>query len=148
MTLWTSKSTTTAIPVVKHVLILLRCNGHGTHVAGIIGANPGNEFKISGVAYDATIFAYRLFGCSGSTTDDLIIAALLRGYKDNNDILTLSLGGVNGWSESSSSVVASRLENKGVVVTIAQGNDGLEGSWAASSPATGLSNFAVGSVDK
>ena len=37
---------------------------------GIIGANPGNEYNISGVAYDADLSAYRVFGCSGSTSDD------------------------------------------------------------------------------
>ncbi|KAI0339940.1 subtilisin-like protease [Trametopsis cervina] len=123
------------------------CQGHGTHVAGIIGANPGNEFGISGVAYDASISAYRIFGCTGVVGDDIIIDALLRGFSEGNDILTLSLGGPSGWSESSSAVVASRLEDKGAVVTVAQGNDGVEGSWAASSPGTGLDNFAVASVD-
>lgn len=66
-----------------------QCNGHGTHVGvrnvlqmrrytslitltkkGIIGANPGNEFNISGVAYEASLSAYRIFGCTGDTTDD------------------------------------------------------------------------------
>jgi len=35
---------------------------------GIIGANPGNEYNISGVAYDATIYAYRIFGCNGGSS--------------------------------------------------------------------------------
>ena len=34
-----------------------QCNGHGTHVAGIIGANPANEFNVTGVAYEASINA-------------------------------------------------------------------------------------------
>ena len=54
-------------------------------------------------------------------TDDIIIEALLRGFNDGMDILTLSLGGVEGWSEGSSGVVASRLVDKGKVVTIAAG---------------------------
>lgn len=33
------------------------CAGHGTHVAGIIGANPNNDFNITGVAYEATLNA-------------------------------------------------------------------------------------------
>ena len=37
---------------------------------GIIGANPGNEFNISGVAYESSLSAYRVFGCTGDTTDD------------------------------------------------------------------------------
>ncbi|KAI0088139.1 subtilisin-like protease [Irpex rosettiformis] len=123
------------------------CEGHGTHVAGIIGANPGNPFNISGVAYEASINAYRIFGCSGDVSDDIIIEALLRGYQDGNDILSLSLGGPNGWPEASSAVVASRLEDKGVVLTIAQGNDGSEGPWAASSPASGAHVFSIASVD-
>jgi hypothetical protein len=40
------------------------------------------------------------------------------------DILTLSLGGANGWTESASEVVASKIAARGVIVTIAAGNDG------------------------
>lgn len=46
------------------------CGGHGTHVAGIIGADPGNDFGVVGNAYKASISGYRVFGCSGSTTDE------------------------------------------------------------------------------
>ena len=53
----------------------------------------------------------------------VIIEALLLGLKDGNDILTLSLGGPDGWTESSSAVVASRIAGLGKVVTIAAGND-------------------------
>jgi hypothetical protein len=51
----------------------------------------------------------------------VIIDALLRGYNDGMDILTLSLGGADGWIEGPSGVVASRLADKGKVVTIAAG---------------------------
>jgi hypothetical protein len=53
----------------------------------------------------------------------VIVEALLRGVKDGQDILTLSLGGAAGWTESSSGVVASRIAASGKVVTIAAGND-------------------------
>ncbi|EDR11679.1 pyrolysin [Laccaria bicolor S238N-H82] len=124
-----------------------QCAGHGTHVAGIIGANPGNQFNISGVAYDSSLSAYRVFGCTGSVTDDIIVEALLRGVKDGQDILTLSLGGPDGWTESSSSVVASRIAASGKVVTIAAGNDGASGSWYSSSPGNGVDVISVSSVD-
>ena len=41
-----------------------------TKIQGIIGANPNNIWNISGVAYDAQLYAYRVFGCAGSVTDD------------------------------------------------------------------------------
>ncbi|CAE6403377.1 unnamed protein product [Rhizoctonia solani] len=123
------------------------CNGHGTHVAGIIGANPNNIWNISGVAYESEINAYRVFGCDGSVPDDILIDSLLRAYKDGNDIITLSLGGPDGWTEAVSGVVASRIADKGRIVTIAAGNDGQYGSWYASGPATGLSVISIGSVD-
>ncbi|KAG5637467.1 hypothetical protein DXG03_004438, partial [Asterophora parasitica] len=124
-----------------------QCAGHGTHVAGIIGANPGNPFNISGVAYGASLSAYRVFGCTGSVTDDVIIEALLRGVKEGQDILTLSLGGSDGWTESSSSVVASRIAASGTIVTIAAGNAGASGSWYTSSPGNGIDVISVASVD-
>ncbi|KAJ7646960.1 subtilisin-like protease [Roridomyces roridus] len=124
-----------------------QCNGHGTHVAGIIGANPGNPFNISGVAPDAVIYSYRIFGCESTVTDDIIIDAMLTGVKDGMDILTLSLGGASGWTEETASVVASRIAASGKIVTIAAGNDGDLGSWYASGPATGLETISVASSD-
>ncbi|KAK0213189.1 pyrolysin [Desarmillaria ectypa] len=124
-----------------------QCAGHGTHVAGIIGANPNNSFGIVGVANGASLAAYRVFGCTGGTADDVILDALLQGYKDGMDILTLSLGGVDGWTEGTGSVVASRIAETGIVVTIAAGNDGTYGSWYTSGPGSGINVISVASVD-
>ncbi|KXN90796.1 Minor extracellular protease vpr [Leucoagaricus sp. SymC.cos] len=124
-----------------------QCNGHGTHVSGIIGANPGNAFNISGVAYEASLSMYRVFGCTGFVNDDVLVDALLMGFRDGQDILTLSLGGADGWTESISAVVASRLVELGKVVTIAAGNDGASGSWYTSSPGNGINVISVASLD-
>ncbi|KAF9474706.1 pyrolysin [Pholiota conissans] len=123
------------------------CNGHGTHVAGIIAAQPGNEYNITGVAYGSKIYSYRVFGCSGSVTEEVLVDALIRGYKDGNDILTLSLGGADGWSASSSAIVAGRLADLGKIVTIAAGNDGAAGSWYSSSPGNAHDVISVASVE-
>ena len=53
----------------------------------------------------------------------VIIEALLRGVDDGQDILTLSIGGSDGWTESSGAVVADRIAASGKIVTIAAGND-------------------------
>ncbi|KAG7086750.1 hypothetical protein E1B28_002682 [Marasmius oreades] len=124
-------------------------DSESTHVlTGIIGADPlKNPFNISGVAYSASLSAYRIFGCEGSTTDAVIIDALLLGVKDGQDIMTLSLGGPDGWTESSSSVVASRIADSGKVITIAAGNDGDSGSWYSSGPGNGIGVISVASLD-
>ncbi|KAL4251463.1 Alkaline protease 1 [Abortiporus biennis] len=124
-----------------------QCNGHGTHVAGIIGANPGNEFNISGVAFGASITSYRIFGCTGSVPDDIIVEALLRGVSDGQDILTMSLGGSDGWTESSSAVLSSRIAATGKIVTIAAGNDGSKGAWFTSSPGNAINAISAASLD-
>ncbi|KAF9488779.1 pyrolysin [Pleurotus eryngii] len=124
-----------------------QCSGHGTHSAGIIGADPGNIFGISGVAYKASLGAYRVFGCNGSTSDALIVGALIRAYNDGMDVITLSLGGVDGWTEGMGSVVASRIASHGRVVIVAAGNEGSVGSWYTSSPSNGVNTISVGSVD-
>ncbi|QRV93651.1 pyrolysin [Ceratobasidium sp. AG-Ba] len=124
-----------------------QCNGHGTHVAGIIGANPDNPYNVTGVAYQSSINAYRVFGCTGSVADDVLIASMNKAFDDGNDIITMSLGGPEGWSEGVTSVVASKIAEMGRVITIAAGNDGDYGSWYASGPATGINAISVGSVE-
>ncbi|KAG7085344.1 hypothetical protein E1B28_002910 [Marasmius oreades] len=126
-----------------------QCLGHGTHVAGIIGANPGtNPFNISGVAYSASLSAYRVFGChGGQTEDEVIIDAMLRAVEDGHDIITLSIGTAGEWPGSTSSVVAGRIAESGMVVTAAAGNDGASGPWYASAPGNGNGVISVASVD-
>ena len=121
------------------------CNGHGTHVAGTVAAND-TALGFTGVAPHAKIRAYRVFGCTGSTPDDIIIAALQRAYFDGCDVLSLSLGGPGGWSEAPSSAVASRIASLGTPLAIAQSNSGAYGMSYASSPASGEGVMSVGSV--
>ncbi|KAG2016370.1 serine-type endopeptidase [Coprinopsis cinerea AmutBmut pab1-1] len=124
-----------------------QCQGHGTHVAGIIGTDGGNEYNFTGVAPEAEQFAYRIFGCEGFTQDDVIIAALFRGVDDGADILSLSLGGAHGWTVSAGAVVASRIAETGKIITIAAGNDGSRGSWYAASPSSAINAISVGSLE-
>nr|CUX90926.1 serine peptidase S08 [Flammulina velutipes] len=124
-----------------------QCAGHGTHVAGIIAADPDNPYSISGVAYEASISAYRVFGCSGFVSDDVLVDALIRGFEDGQDILTLSLGGTDGWTEGTTSVLTSRIAQTGKIVTIAAGNDGSSGSWYSSGPGNGIDAISVASLD-
>ena len=59
----------------------------------------------------------------------------------------MSLGETNGWSEAPQDVVAGRIAEMGVFVSVAAGNDGAMGMFDASSPASGTGVTAVASVD-
>ncbi|ORX74869.1 subtilisin-like protein [Linderina pennispora] len=136
------------VPVIKPGPHPMDCTGHGTHVAGIIA---GQGPQVIGVAQDATMGMYRVFGCPKNgkgvtTSDDVIIAAAEAAYRDGADIISLSLGGVS-WPEGPSAVVCSNLAKKGVVVVAANGNDGASGLYTAGAPAVGSGVLSVGSVD-
>ena len=89
------------------------CQGHGTHVAGIVGANG----TIKGVAPQVTFGAYRVFGCDGSTDTDIILAALERAKHDGMDVVNMSLGaGFQSWPTYPTSVASDRLWKRGIVV--------------------------------
>ncbi|KAI8374401.1 peptidase S8/S53 domain-containing protein [Radiomyces spectabilis] len=120
--------------------------GHGTHVAGIIGGyDPSTNF--TGVAPDATLGMWRVFGCNGRTGNDIIIKALLMAYDAGCDILSLSLGDNSGWSEGAENVVAERIVKKGVPVIVAAGNDGASGVFTVGSPSTAPGVMSVASFD-
>ncbi|KAF9584281.1 hypothetical protein BGW38_006976, partial [Lunasporangiospora selenospora] len=68
------------------------CQGHGSHVAGIIGADATNiksgakpPQPFIGVAPEVTLGAYRVFGCKGSAGDDVILAAMELAFNDGMD---------------------------------------------------------------
>ncbi|KAH7091708.1 subtilisin-like protein [Auriculariales sp. MPI-PUGE-AT-0066] len=122
------------------------CAGHGTHVAGIIAASGPNDFNMTGVAPEATLYAYRVFSCPGYTDTPILVDAAIRAYDDGADIITMSLGGSGPFSNDPFAFLTSQLAEKGRVLTIAAGNDGTAGTLMVSSPASGKEVIAVGSV--
>ncbi|KAG0040886.1 hypothetical protein BGZ82_006759 [Podila clonocystis] len=122
------------------------CVGHGTHVAGIIAGNS-TASNFFGVAPQATLGAYRVFPCQGSSKDDVIIAALEKAYHDGMDVVNLSLGGGSSWANTALSKAAGHLADLGVVVVAAIGNDGEQGLFEVSSPSINSAAISVSSFE-
>ncbi|KAL0959397.1 hypothetical protein HGRIS_014646 [Hohenbuehelia grisea] len=122
------------------------CQGHGTHVAGIIGADPGNKFGVKGVAPKASISAYRVYSCKSESSDTLLVQALLRAHADGMDVITISAGDPGGWTGSTTALVANRIAEQGRIVTASSGNSGFDGAWYAQAPSSGPNVISVGSV--
>ena len=101
------------------------------------------------MAPDVTFGAYRVFGCSGATSADVMLAAMERVYRDGADVLNMSIGENLQQLAAGARLAqaASRLVDKGVVVVAAAGNDRLDGLWATGAPGVGERVISVASVD-
>ena len=91
-------------------------SGHGTHVAGIVGAN--GTFK--GMAPDAQFLSYRV--CSEGCPTSAILAAIENATSYGVDIITMSLGS----SSLISTVYDTVFENaisEGIIITVSAGNN-------------------------
>jgi len=117
--------------------------GHGTHVAGIIGANGG----VIGVAPEVTFGAYKVFGAAGYTTADIILAAMEMALEDGMDIVNMSIGAAFHWPQYPTSKASDRLVNKGVVVVASIGNSGADGLYSTGAPGVGEKVIGVASFD-
>ena len=97
--------------------------GHGTHVAGILGAVGNNGIGGVGVAWQVKIMACKFLDTSGdgslSDAIECFDYALLKGAR----IINASWGG-DEYSSALRSAVQ-RLRNAGIIVVTAAGNDGL-----------------------
>lgn len=114
---------------------------HGTHVAGVIGANG----KMRGIAPDAEIYAYRALGPGGTGSSVQVIAAIEEAVEDGMDVINLSLGNdVNGPDWPTSHAVDRAIE-LGTTVVVAAGNSGPN-DWTVGSPATSPDAITVGAV--
>jgi subtilisin family serine protease len=125
------------------------CNSHGTHVAGIIGAS-GNPAAggARGVAPGVTFGAYRVFGCDGSTSADIMVAAMERALADGMQILNMSIGSAfMTWPQYPTAVAADALVDAGVVVVTSIGNSGASGIYSAGAPGVGRKVIGTASID-
>ena len=93
-------------------------NGHGTEVAGIIGANG----SFSGMAPRSQLFSYKVSSTGESVSSDYIIQAISRAIEDKMNVINISLG-VNRTNDELENAVDEAVK-KGVVIVAAAGNNG------------------------
>jgi subtilisin family serine protease len=119
------------------------CNGHGTHVAGTVGAKDDANFVV-GVAPGIPVFGVKVLGCNGSGTWSGIISGMdfVAGHSATNKVANMSLGG--GFNQSVNDA-AKRMVGANVAVAVAAGNDGADAS--TKSPASEPSVLTVAAHD-
>jgi subtilisin family serine protease len=100
-------------------------DGHGTHVAGIIGAVANNRLGVSGVAWNVKMIPLKIADGVGRVLDSAEIAAInwiLEKKEAGLDIVAVN-GSYGGYEYSAAQRNAiSSLANKGIVFVAAAGN--------------------------
>ncbi|WP_090867324.1 S8 family peptidase [Oceanobacillus limi] len=122
-------------------------NGHGTHVAGIIGAR-NNDVGIVGIAPESVIYAVKVLDQDGLGYTSDVIAGIDWSIQNNVDIINLSLG-----SEISSRLMESivtKATDQNILLIAATGNNGTIAGTEnnVSYPARLPTVIGVGATDK
>ncbi|HHT43067.1 MAG TPA: S8 family serine peptidase [Firmicutes bacterium] len=107
-------------------------HGHGTHVAGTIGASTNNEIGVAGVMWEVELLPVKVFDASGRGSNWTVVqgilyaAGLLNDQEDKPtnprpaDIVNMSLGGPYTQFEEHS---VQEAYARGVILVAATGND-------------------------
>lgn len=96
-------------------------NGHGTHVAGVIGARTDGN-GIVGIASECDLLIGKVLSDRGSGTETQIANGVLWAVEQGANIVSMSLGG-SGEMSRLHAVIQDSI-SKGVVFVIASGNEG------------------------
>jgi thermitase len=118
--------------------------GHGTHVAGTIGANGNNAIGVTGVNWDVTLMPVRVLGPDGGTN-----AQVTNGFDYAGDmgarIANASLGG-GGYSQTMKDVIDGHPDT---LFVVAAGNDGENNDSAPAYPCnyTSVNLICVAATD-
>lgn len=113
--------------------------GHGTHVAGTIGARSG---AAKGIAPGCTLLSLKVLGHSGMGSQQAVANAVRYATEVRADIICMSLGATKPDDRVHSAI--RDAHRAGVIVVCAAGNDGGAVNFPAAFPET----VGVGAVDK
>ena len=132
--------------------------GHGTHVAGIIGATGNNGVGVTGVNWHTSIMSLRVCGPRyGNTTAgcylDWVLQALQYAYDHGAQVINESFGGQGAFAAAERDMITAISGpgtglRKGALVVAAAGNSGVDTTTTPFYPADyGLSNLiSVGAL--
>ena len=115
----------------------LDTNGHGTEVAGIVGAD-GN---FSGMAPKSQLFSYKVSTTGEAVSSEYIVQAISRAIYEKMNVINISLG-VNRTNDGLENAVDEAVK-KGIVVVSAAGNNGPDNE-TIGSPGRDVNVITVG----
>lgn len=127
---------------------------HGTHVAGIVGAEANNAKGVAGIAYNSKVQHIRALGACGGWSSDIAAAIIwaaggsVAGVPANPSparVINLSLGG-DGVCSTTYQKAINYAVGQGTVVVAAAGNDSAPAKFT--SPANCENVIAVGATGR
>lgn len=96
-------------------------NGHGTHVAGIIGGAGNNGFAGAGVCWTAQLMAVRVLDAAGYGTTSSLIQGISFAVTNGARIINMSLGG-NNFDQAYSDAITNAQSSNALFI-VAAGNE-------------------------
>jgi subtilisin family serine protease/subtilisin-like proprotein convertase family protein len=99
-------------------------NGHGTHVAGIVGAVGNNSVGVTGVAWTTRIMALKFSAADGGGFTSNAVRALDYAVANGARVVNASWGGT-GYDPALLAAIQ-RARAAGVIVVAAAGNQGAD----------------------
>jgi thermitase len=98
-------------------------HGHGTHIAGIIGAEAGNHKGIIGISPDVSIMVLKYYDPKVPNTDNLknTVAGIQYAVRMGANIINYSGGGTDFSQEEHDAIESA--ERKGILFVAAAGNE-------------------------
>ncbi len=108
-------------------------NGHGTHVAGTIGAVGDNGLGLVGVSWKVSLMAIKILDRNGDGDLAGIVAGIDWAIANGAQVLNASWGGPG--RSSILEAALKRASEQGILVVAAAGNDGLNNDTHPSYPA-------------
>ncbi|MCG6153737.1 S8 family serine peptidase [Leptospira bandrabouensis] len=107
-------------------------NGHGSHVAGTIGAVGNNNKGITGVCQSAKLMSVRVLDASGVGTNASIAQGIHFAVHNGAKVINMSLGGNDDSSAVNEAIEFARTRD--VLVVVAAGNETRDLKTGASYP--------------
>lgn len=124
-------------------------HGHGTHIAGIIGAQAGNKKGIAGISPEVSLMVLKYYDPKVPNTDNLknTVSAIRYAVKMKANVINYSGGGLEYSQEERDAIEEARKE--GILFVAAAGNEKSNSDQHKYYPADyGLSNIiSVTAID-
>ena len=98
-------------------------NGHGTAVAGVIGAIPNNSRGVAGVNWNVSIMPVKALNSDGTGDIGAVAQAIVWAADNGASIINLSLGGPGFGNDQTLNNSIIYAFNKGALIISAAGND-------------------------